>query len=257
MATTQTSPIEKPATDEAASSVGVSPAPSEPAPMMLESGASHSAREFHELYAAYPDDTRFELIDGEVRMASPLHMPHAEGSEFTSFYFRFYKGLTPGVRGGEGLSVRLDELDELQPDNCLFVPKELGGKAFLEKDNAGNETFLKGSPELVFEAANSSRSIDFGRKMHVYARAGVREYLVLDVGHHQLHWFSLPTKTRFTAGDDGVIRSEVMPGLWIRPEHFLQQDVSLAIELLQEAAASDEHKAFAKELADKRDAQAK
>lgn len=216
--------------------------------LVLENGASMTAAEFHALYAAWPDETRFELIDGVVYMASPLHMPHAEGTSFLSVVLGYFSGATEGVRGGDGLSIRLDEMDEVQPDSCLFITQACGGHAKIVINDEGEETWLAGAPELACEVANSSRSIDYGRKLDAYLRAGVREYMVYNVRSKELSWFELPSRTLKSPDEQGVLRSSVMPGLWLAPAMIAENNTTAAIELLQAGLKSDEHAAFLKQL---------
>ena len=70
---------------------------------------------------------------------------------------------------------------------------------------------------MVVEVASSSASYDLHSKLRVYEKHGVREYLVWRVRDEAFDWFvrrgdrfeKLPTAA------DGVLRSEVFPGLWL------------------------------------------
>ena len=86
--------------------------------------------------------------------------------------------------------------------------------------------YLCGAPELVVEIARSSRAFDLGQKKDDYERAGVQEYVVVELEPNRVHWFvrrddhfeDLPP------GPDGVYRSEVFPGLWLDPEALFAKD---------------------------------
>ncbi len=123
-----------------------------------------------------------------------------------------YQLKTPGVSGAGGATVILGQQGEPQPDSVLFIAPDLGGQ--LDFDSKG---YFAGAPELVVEIARSSRSFDLGPKKDDYERAGVQEYLVVELDPDDVHWF-IRRGERFedlTAGPDGIYRSEVFPGLWL------------------------------------------
>ena len=63
--------------------------------------------------------------------------------------------------------------NEPQPDAFLIILPERGGQARISEDD-----YIEGAPELVAEVASSSVSYDLGKKLNVYRRCGVREYIV-------------------------------------------------------------------------------
>jgi len=218
------------------------------AALVLENGATMNADEFHELYASTGSESRFELVDGIVHMAPPLHDPHGSSSNKLQMVTALYEGMTPGVIAHDGTSVRLDALNEVQPDCLIRVDDSCGGQSRVLVNDRGERTIIQGAPEFVAEVAYSSRSIDFGRKLEAYLRAGVREYLIVNLADGQLSWFELPTKTLIQAGDDGVLRSRVLPGLWIDAVALLEQRVQRCVDVLKLAGESDEHEAFCNRL---------
>ncbi len=86
----------------------------------------------------------------------------------------YYKWATPGVRGADNASARLDLDNEPQPDVCFFIDPARGGQARISSD----DDYVEAAPELVAEVASSSVSYDLNTKLEVYRRNGVREYLV-------------------------------------------------------------------------------
>ena len=80
-----------------------------------------------------------------------------------------------------------------------------------------------------------------------YERAGVREYVVVELDPDRVHWFirrgdhfeDLPP------GPDGIYRSEVFPGLWLDAEALFAEDLDRLIEVLDQGLATPEHAAFA------------
>ena len=78
-----------------------------------------------------------------------------------------YTAFTPGVRGDDNATVRLDLDNEPQPDVLLRIEEEAGGRVRVSDDG-----YLEGAPELVVEVAASSASIDMHDKLRVYRRNG-------------------------------------------------------------------------------------
>jgi hypothetical protein len=83
---------------------------------------------FHERYEAMPPQTRAELVGGVVYMPSPLRSDHGFESYYISGWLFYYQLHTPGVRGANDATVKLDLGAEPQPDSMLFIPAELGGQ---------------------------------------------------------------------------------------------------------------------------------
>jgi Uma2 family endonuclease len=217
---------------------------------LLHAGDHLPQREFHRRYEAYPDPSaRFELIGGIVYMMTPAGYDHSKGDYcITGLVFQ-YERATRGVEGGQNVTVILGESSEPQPDNILMVRADYGGRARIR----GKATrYIVGPPELVFEVAHSSLSIDLYEKRRDYGEGGVLEYLVLDVQRGQVHWFDLRTDEAVTIAADGVVRSLVFPGLWIDTAALLAREINRLADCLDRGLASPEHKRFVEELARRR-----
>jgi Uma2 family endonuclease len=212
----------------------------------LEAGQHLDQPTFHERYEAMPADTRAELVGGIVYMPSPLGDDHGEEDNNVSGWLFHYKRLTPGVRSPNDATVKLDAQAEPQPDCQLRIPRELGGQTYID-----DEGYVAGAPELVVEVARSSRYYDLTQKKADYERAGVREYVVVELNPNRVHWF-IRRGTRFAhlrPGPDGIYRSKVFPGLWLDPEALYAQDLDRLIEVLNQGLATPEHAAFVAKLA--------
>jgi Uma2 family endonuclease len=196
---------------------------------------------FHARYAAMPPETRAELVGGVVYMPSPLRTDHGTSSFDVAGWLFTYRVRTPGVRGAENATVKLGLNGETQPDCLLFIPGELGGRATID---AGG--YLVGAPELIAEIARSSKKFDLGEKKADYERAGVQEYLVVELDPDRIHWFVRRDDhfEELPSGPDGVYRSEVFPGLWLDPAALYRSDIRRLIDVLAAGLASPEHAAF-------------
>ena len=66
----------------------------------------------------------------------------------------------------------------------MIIQPARGGQARISEDD-----YIEGAPELVAEVASSSASYDLGKKLNVYRRSGVREYVVWRVLDREVDWF--------------------------------------------------------------------
>ena len=76
--------------------------------------------------------------------------------------------------------------------------------------------------------ASSSVSYDLHAKLHVYRRNGVQEYIVWRVLEREIDWFVLRGgQYEPLSGDaQGLIRSEIFPGLWLDPAALVRGDLT-------------------------------
>lgn len=193
----------------------------------LQNGDVLTRAEFERRYAAMPHLKKAELIDGIVYMAPPVSsdrhaFPHSKLVTLIQTYATKHSGLEVGDNG----SIRLDTLNEPQPD--VFLMRD-GGQA--SRDAGG---YVIGAPELVAEIAASSASYDLHQKKRTYLRAGVLEYLVWIVGERRIVLWQL-------SGDDfvevepspeGLLESPNFPGLVIDTAALVAGDLATALSRL-------------------------
>jgi Uma2 family endonuclease len=212
-----------------------------PAPP-LNNGDRLTRAEFERIYAAHPEIKKAELIEGVVYMPSPTrYLEHGEPLFDAIGWLSMYKVATPGVRGGDNATLRLDFENEPQPDALLRLPAECGGRS-----RVGEDGYLEGAPELILEVSASSASYDLNQKKRAYARNGVPEYIVYLAYEQRVIWHVLRDGVyeEQQADDDGVLKSERFPGLWLLPDALLSGDLPRVLETLQQGIASPEHKTF-------------
>jgi Uma2 family endonuclease len=111
--------------------------------------------------------------------------------------------------------------------------------------------YIEGAPELVAEIATSSASIDLGTKRQVYRRNGVQEYMVWKTFEKELAWFRLVEGEyrQLEADENGLIKSQIMPGLWLAVDALLSSRMFEVLNVSQTGVASPEHAAFVQKLA--------
>lgn len=213
---------------------------------LLQSGDRMTQAEFHELYEQTPQGFKAELIGGRVYVASPLRIAHGRHHLLLGSLLSAYEAATPGVEACDNTTVLLGDDAEPQPDVLLRILPEFGGQS------QNNDGYVAGAPEFVVEVALSSYAIDLHDKKHLYARYGVREYLVHCVKERQLRWFDLAAGVEKSADAAGLCRAATFPGLWIDGPALLEHNYGRLMATLQSGLASAEHAAFVGELAARR-----
>lgn len=206
----------------------------------LESGDRLSRTEFERRYAQAPH-LKAELIEGVVYVASPVRAKqHGKPHGFIMTWLGTYMAATPGVDLEDNVTVRLDLDNEPQPDALLRIEPEAGGGSRITEDD-----YIEGAPELVVEVAASSASVDLNAKLNAYRRNGVKEYLVWQIYENQIRWFQLQDSEYVELEpENGVIKSQVFPGLWLAIASLQQGDIAAVLSNLQIGLSSPEHQEF-------------
>ncbi|WP_179050491.1 Uma2 family endonuclease [Nostoc sp. TCL26-01] len=210
----------------------------------LENGDKLTRAEFERRYDAMPNLKKADLIEGIVYMASPLRVTgHGEPHVDIITWLGVYKAVTPGVKLADNATVRLDADNEPQPDACLRIIT--GGQT-----HVSNDDYIEGAPELIVEVAASSVSIDLHEKLKVYRRNQVQEYLVWRVYEGEFDWFRLREGeyVQLEPNADGVICSQVFPGLWLEKSALLAGNLGKVLEVLQQGLTSAEHQSFVEKI---------
>ena len=212
----------------------------------LQAGDHLTRDEFERRYDATPNLKKAELLEGVVYMPPPVSQEGHSGPQFDIIgWLSQYRVATPGIRGGDNGTLRLDLDNEPQPDAFLYILPSHGGQVRLSQDG-----YVEGAPELVAEVAASSASYDLHVKKKVYRRNGVREYLVWRVLDEVIDWLALKDReyVPLAPAAAGVIRSEYLPGLWLDVKALLHGDVGRVAEVQRQGLATLEHREFVSRL---------
>ena len=133
---------------------------------------------------------RVELIDGEILVMSPLHLPHAH--VHGRLIWAFGDALRDNNLGLDfvaPVSARLDEHNLPEADLLVVSLVE--------------ETFASPSSiRIAVEVSASSLRHDLGAKARLYARAGLPEYWIADVKAGRIIRMSEPKGDTYTRSDD-------------------------------------------------------
>ena len=166
----------------------------------------------YEDYRATPDDTRFELLNGDLVIVPAPNVKHQR------VLLRLARKLGQFIldhESGELLPVPCDvvlsDTDVVQPD-LLFVSRE--------REQTINIENVRGAPDLVIEILSpSTADKDLGYKHELYSRHGVDEYWVLDpvaetIAVHRQRDGVL--KLTDTFGRRDTVRTPLLEGLDLR-----------------------------------------
>ena len=211
----------------------------------LEAGDHLNQVDFHTRYERMSEDFKAELIAGVVYVHSSLKRAHGRSHSLLMRWLGCYEDDTPGVEAYDNATTIMGEDSEPQPDGCLIILPDKGGQTQFTEDD-----YLQGSPELICEVASSTESFDLHSKKRDYEKSGVQEYLVVALRQNKVFWF-VHQSGRFEEmplSPDGLLRSQVFPGLWLDPDALLSLDGKRLLHSLRLGLATAEHAAFVKKL---------
>ncbi|MBK8977357.1 MAG: Uma2 family endonuclease [Planctomycetes bacterium] len=199
----------------------------------LENGDHLSRAEFERRQTGARPELRAELVEGVVHVVPPVRADlHGDPHARLAAWLFAYQRATPGTRVSIDATVYLGDDSAVQPDLSL---RTVGDGPLRCRPRSGG--VLVGPPELVAEIAASSASYDLHEKLRLYERHGVREYLVWRTCDVAVDWFALRDGRyqRLAPDRDGVLTSEVWPGLCLCVPALLAGDDRGVDAVLQEA----------------------
>jgi len=210
----------------------------------LITGERMDVEEFLRCWEELPDLKNAELIDGVVHVSSPVSRQHGSLDSLIHMWLGYYAQATPGCEGGNNSTwLMLDSAP--QPDADLRILPAQGGQS---KDDG---IYSAGAPELAVEVCVSSTDVDFGPKLRLYQRAGVQEYITAETLQKRLIWRVLDENHAYKfqlTTEDGILRSQVFPGLWLDVAAFWAKDGAKMLAALNAGIASEDHQRFVERL---------
>jgi Uma2 family endonuclease len=177
-----------------------------------------SAVTFEEFCLLVKEDEKADLIDGVIYMASPESI---EGNELVGWLFRLVAGFVEERDLGRvyvsRIAFRLGPTQGPEPEI-----------AFVRKDRLRlrRRGYFDGPPDLAIEVVSpDSVERDYVKKREQYRKAGVTEYWIIDDVEQKVTVYRLAPRGRYqeVRPKKGVLRSQVLPGFWLRPG-WLWQD---------------------------------
>ncbi len=161
-------------------------------------------------YAALPDDgKRYEIIDGVLYMAPAPNDVHQEIVALIIFYLMPYVKLAGRGRVlAAPIDVVLDTGSVVQPDVLVLLEEKETTK------QKPSQTIRP--PDLAIEVASPGTAhYDRLKKYNAYARAGVREYWIVEPVRHTVEVFIL--------GEDGYHALGVFSGEQTLPSRIVPE----------------------------------
>jgi Uma2 family endonuclease len=171
---------------------------------------------YEEFLAWASEDTHAEWVDGEVIVQMPPKSPHQTLIAFLDRLLGLFAEVFDlGRLLVAPFEVKLPAGVSREPD-LLFV-----AKAHLDRLTPER---IVGAPDLIIEIiSDDSVKRDRVDKFDEYEAAAVAEYWIIDnrPGRQQAHFYQLASNgqyQRVLVETDGVYRSAVVPGFWLRVE---------------------------------------
>jgi Uma2 family endonuclease len=127
----------------------------------------------------FEEDERIELLDGVLAVREPQGTRHSAGIRRVRETLRRALGETWLV--DSQLPIALDDMSEPEPDVAVVPP---------HPDDYRDEHPSR--PLLIVEVAETSYRIDHNYKASLYARAGIAEYWIADLGRETLEVHRAP-----------------------------------------------------------------
>lgn len=203
-----------------------------PASGWISDGKPHPGRRMTEReFVEWVDDvTRAEWVDGEVIVMPPVSMDHDQAVFWARTILQeFVEYFELGHVLGPEFMVRLPRQRRRRTPDVLFVSK--AREAILRRNH------VEGSPDLIIEVVSPESVVrDWREKYNDYARAGVREYWVIDRFNDRVECYALVRggKYKGIAEVDGKLASKVLPGFYLRTEWLLRRVLPSRRSVLRE-----------------------
>jgi len=174
---------------------------------------------FEEYLDWLTEEAKADLIDGVIHMQSPPADVHERIFVFLiGILDVFVARRKLGIVRGSRTTLKFSEGNGTQPD-IVFI------------SNASRQRvhpyYMDGAPEMVVEILSpSTRKLDRGKKMALYAKHGALEYWQIDPENQIAEFFRnhngawLP----MAVSDDGIFHSEVIPGFWLNTQWLFAEE---------------------------------
>ena len=179
--------------------------------LMVKAGFAKKKYTFEE-YLAWPGEERVEWVDGEIIKMAAASIRHQLLASFLLTVLNLYvKHRDLGVVLGSDTAMKLTAERRGREPDVLFISHE---RAHLLREN-----HLDGPADVVVEIVSpESIGRDRGDKFIEYEAAGIPEYWYLDPQRQEAEFYQLNPDGRYRPApiDDGVFRSQVVNGFWLR-----------------------------------------
>ena len=188
---------------------------------------------YEEFLAWCDEDTFAEWVNGRIVMMTPAADRH---QMLVGFLLTILRVFVESRHLGTVLCAPFQmktgpDLSGREPD-LLYIAQERMARL--------RGTYLDGPADLAIEITSpESRLRDRGEKFAEYEAGGVREYWIIDPDAHRADFFRLDDEGRYQRifpGSDGIFRSEVVPGFWLRVGWLWQEPLPPVLDVLRDLA---------------------
>ena len=165
----------------------------------------------------FDEDEQVELLNGVILEKMPKGPKHSAATDRATRVFYRNFGETVFIRNQN--PIRLDEFSEPEPDIVLAIPKD---------DEYEDSHPTPAEIYLILEVSDSTLGYDRNTKGEAYARAGIRQYIVLNVEERLLEDYREPGADGFQSKQ--TYRSGQQFNLVAFPDVLLSADEFLPVE---------------------------
>jgi Uma2 family endonuclease len=177
------------------------------------------------------ENPHVEWVKGEVIEMAPVSYEHQELRRFLCTLFMHFIE-------EHGLGRMLD--DPFQMKTGPELPGRAPDIQFISTRNLGRlkKNYLSGPADLVVEVISpGSGGTDRGDKYYEYEKGGVKEYWLIDPERKRAEFYRLGRNRQYdliNVADDGIVRSVVLKGLWLRVDWLWQRPLPKLMYVLKE-----------------------
>jgi Uma2 family endonuclease len=133
-----------------------------------------------------------------------------------------------GRTTGSRVAYRLSRHRSPEPD-IAFVRKS--------REHLIEDGYVDGPPDLAVEIVSpDSKTRDYVTKREQYEQAGVKEYWIVDELQQRVTLLRLGRQGHYreVKAKQGILKSRVLKGFWLRPDWLWQKRLPLRIKVLKE-----------------------
>jgi Uma2 family endonuclease len=166
---------------------------------------------FEEFLDWCDEDTRAEWVNGKVVLLSPDSIPHDDLIDFLGSILRIYaEERRLGRVFTKMILMKMDAIPSGRMPDLFFVARR--------QERRLKHYYLDDAAALALEVVSpDSVERDEDEKFREYAKAGVREYWLINPMRRAAAFFELKSgRYKPLAIEDGVIRSRVVDGFFLR-----------------------------------------
>lgn len=170
----------------------------------------------YEDYCRLPEDIFiYEVLEGELYVSRAPQIIHQRcKGRLLAAFLKFEEKYGAGQLYSARIDVILPGLATPAQPDLLFIIKE--------RLNIVKEERIEGAPDIIVEILSPwNWLVDRRKKFEIYAKAGVREYWLIDPKARTIELFCLRGSTYALIGKYGVgeiVRSEVLAGFEVKVE---------------------------------------